>query len=235
MNAKVLSLQDIREVPEIQEVEMPGGTLQDELHRHDIPIIPFEEVQEHQRMTLRALRPGAWRFIGPLFRAVSNFCAVFWGATILQEWSKYTAKRIPPWVLLLPVAVVMLSTLSVIVASLAGAPESVLLWICVPLGAFLIGILLSRAERNGARLAEVTSAWVMGRINIRGFGAISDVPHLPERLRMRACEASTIPATRLYVEYLEEDPFVVAVRGHGLFTEKVYIGAWGTNSHFDDI
>lgn len=226
-------LQSMWKVSETKEAKI---SLQDELLSCGVPVIASNLVHTFQRATLHGLRPGVWYFIGPMFRLVLSLCSLLLGATLLQVWSEYTTKKISQFALLLPFAVIMTSLFGLSIESALGVRMSIAGLLSIPLCAFLVMNVIVSAEHRYTRFAQATSAWIIARVNIRGFGASYDIPCVPSHLRERLSKASTIRGARLYVEYLEEDPFLVVIRGHFFFKEKVYIGAWKTgNHHFDNL
>lgn len=228
-------LQSVRKVSETKE----AGTrisLQDELHMYDVPTISSDLVHTFQRATLCGLRTGIWRFVGPILRLLFHLCTFLSGATLFQIWTKYTTKKIPSCALTIPFIAIMGSIFGVIIGSTLGMSASIVGVLSIPLVAFLVINILNGAEHRYPQFARATSAWIIGRVNIRGYGASYEVPCVPSHLRSRISQVNTIHGTRVYVEYLEDDPFLVVVRGHFFSKEKVYIGAWETgNHHFDNI
>lgn len=227
-----LILQKVWKVPET--IQVKKMSLQDELQGCGVPTIASNLVHTFQRAALRRLRPGMWHYVGPLFRLLFNICNFLLGATIFQVWKKYTTKKIPSYALMVPFTVVMGSFVGVLVGLSLGVHIIILALLSISMSAFLLMNILDGIANRYKQFARAASGWVIGCVNIRGYGASYDVPYVPSHLRKRISKASAIHGARLYVEYLEDDPFLFVVRGHFFFKEKVYIGAWETGNQYLD-
>jgi hypothetical protein len=60
------------------------------------------------------------------------------------------------------------------------------------------------------------------------------VPEIPDHLKRRIESAWDIPGTKVYLDWLGTDPFVVVRRGYGIFAEEHIVGAYATGNRLLD-
>jgi hypothetical protein len=115
--------------------------------------------------------------------------------------------------------------------AIALAGSSAGLFLCVPFIALFKFSLVMGDPDAFKRCVR----WERARIAPNGENASrTNLPWLPERLQDRARAATLIPGARLYMDFIEEDPILVVVRGFGPWREEAAIGAWATGNDFLD-
>ncbi|MEK7099537.1 MAG: hypothetical protein AAB883_00135 [Patescibacteria group bacterium] len=208
-----------------------SATLRDHLTALGIPILPKREVGRHKREYMRAQWPERFVFLMVVMKALSallTFTSLLFIPRLVKSvaWAFFVA-----WSLYLT-SVMMLANstphVSGIDPTLLKMLEVVPLLSLIALGCISVAMMVICAPR--------TALPTWKRISFSEKGGLPyGTPTLPKHLLERAQIVEHIPGTRLKIEYLDIDPFLVIERGTGLGTEREYIGGWATgNPRFDN-
>lgn len=204
--------------------------LVDDLQAKGIQVIPQDLVDTHKRMEIRKRRPGILRFFGP-FGFFLIILAVW--PVILDICRRFKTKLPKKLECGLFLATLVMSVASYAILALFGHGVTGAFFLA-PVAANALLAFLHTSERLDLLLA--IEIWTSARITSSGETAAPNAAsQMPKRLYARARLAEEIPGTRLAVEFLDDDPFLVVLRGYGPWTEKAWIGAWKTgNARLDE-
>ncbi len=192
------------------------SNLRSQLDELGIMVIPDHLVLEHKRHELDRLRLGSLRYWTPVLNAV---------ILVLEVVSafRFTVRRhgeligLPLWLACMAVCAIGaacmnawhsdIGTLLFGIPSLAGA---------------LAFILAMALNVSGRTLNRATSHWERMPLREWQNGLPLAASSIADRIGF--------PRVALKVEYLRDDPFLVAERGWGPFRESAYVAAWGTGN-----
>jgi hypothetical protein len=195
------------------------ASLAEDLRMAGVPILPKAEVKQFKREKVLANREGIWRWLWaiPVFFRHSFIPAVIAalaGMFFAGDWLIYAGYT---WVRYGRVTVNYRWSLGVLAFSLA------LFGAYTALAAFLDG-------RLGSSFERAASFWSRTQA-----GKYNGYPSIPSAFSART-QTAQLAGSKVVVEALEEDPFLVAERGPWWNREREYIGAWRTGrDDFDNM
>jgi hypothetical protein len=182
-----------------------------------LPILPDDKAEAHKRNLLRMSRKGVWQTWWPVARL--TFRTLVWSFLIAAA------------ALCVGAVAVMVQVVSEIAPI---APEFALfasMAVSTAQTAFIVSgeifVLAFIAVLTLDRFPGFTMAgearWCLVPIARYSRGVI------PDHVRARISAAEQIPGTKVYVEYFEDDPFIVVKRGFA----KRRVAAWATGTDLD--
>lgn len=203
-------------------------SLEADLYACGIPCLDIARVRKHKRDMLDGLRPGMWRYFYVLPCTMVRIVNVSFDTYLWLSFVSMVAGIAASMTFMRPTSI---DSGAYLVCALVGLSLPTLAYLTT----LLVALVLKTVNRDWFEYEFEPSGayWKRTRYIPARVDWLAAAPNMPSHICRRAECAEQIDGTRLYVEYLQEDPFLVACRGRWPLREETYIGAWNTGTNLD--